>query len=67
MSMVCTSGTNQDCLVHLVCLLYLVHFVQPNKPDRPNRPNEQEGRIVAQPGPVPEGQWKQLNSRGLLG
>jgi hypothetical protein len=48
-------------------LVYLVHFVQPNKPDRLNRPNEQESRIVAQPGPMPEEQWKQLNSGEMSG
>jgi hypothetical protein len=62
-----TCETNPNCPVHLVSLVYLVHFVQPNKPDRPNRPNEQEARIVAQAGRVPEELWKQLNSCGLIG
>lgn len=30
-------------------------------------PSEQEARIVAQPGPMPEEQWKQLNSYEMWG
>jgi hypothetical protein len=52
---------------YLVYPVYLVGIIQPNKPDRPNRPNEQVARIVAQPGPMPEEQWKQLNSCEMSG
>jgi hypothetical protein len=52
---------------YLVCPVYLVGIMQPNKPNRLNRPNEQEARIVAQPGLMPEEQWKLLNSCEMSG